>query len=311
MTSRRASTPTLPGPETERLRLRAPRPAISTLRDFCASDRSVHEGGPRDLHGSLASICGRRRRPSGRCEGYGRFVVEDRATGAHWRMSAIYHGEGFPEPELGWSSVTRRPKARASPIEAATAARDWAFDAALAGPRSSATSTRDNARSHRAWPAAWAQRDRPGAAGRRSGRRGRIRHDLRGPHDLRLRLPIPALTTDRLTLREPREADFPAMLAFNDSPRTQLCRRPAGPPLVWRGLLANIGHWALRGYGFYLGRYQGGRLHRPHRRDLPRRLARTGTWPGTSTTASKATATAPRPPLPRGPTITPASRPSR
>jgi hypothetical protein len=33
-------------------------------------------------------------------------------------------------------------------------------------------------------------------------------------------LPIPVVTTDRLTLREPRDGDFPAMLAFNDSPRS-------------------------------------------------------------------------------------------
>lgn len=64
-------------------------------------------------------------------------------------------------------------------------------------------------------------------------------------------LPIPRLTTDRLTLRPPHEADFAAMLAFNDSPRTQFLGGPMARRWVWRGLLANIGHWALRGYGFY------------------------------------------------------------
>jgi RimJ/RimL family protein N-acetyltransferase len=62
---------------------------------------------------------------------------------------------------------------------------------------------------------------------------------------------VPVLQTERLTLREPREADFPAMLAFNDSPRTQYLGGPLERRWVWRGLLANIGHWALRGYGFY------------------------------------------------------------
>ncbi len=62
---------------------------------------------------------------------------------------------------------------------------------------------------------------------------------------------IPTLSTARLTLREPREADFPAMLTFNDSPRTAYLGGPLERCLVWRGLLANIGHWALRGYGFY------------------------------------------------------------
>lgn len=64
-------------------------------------------------------------------------------------------------------------------------------------------------------------------------------------------LPIPTLTTDRLTLREPREADFPAMLAFNDSPRAGFVGGGRDRQWIWRGLLANIGHWALRGHGFF------------------------------------------------------------
>lgn len=64
-------------------------------------------------------------------------------------------------------------------------------------------------------------------------------------------LPIPALTTDRLVLRAPREGDFAAMLAFNDSPRAAFIGGGRNREWVWRGLLANIGHWALRGYGFF------------------------------------------------------------
>jgi RimJ/RimL family protein N-acetyltransferase len=64
-------------------------------------------------------------------------------------------------------------------------------------------------------------------------------------------LPIPVLQTDRLTLREPREGDFAAMLAFNDSHRAGFVGGGRDRQWVWRGLLANIGLWALRGYGFY------------------------------------------------------------
>ncbi len=64
-------------------------------------------------------------------------------------------------------------------------------------------------------------------------------------------LPIPVLTTDRLTLCEPREADFPTMLAFSESQRAEFVGGNIGRKWIWRGLLANIGHWALRGYGFY------------------------------------------------------------
>lgn len=66
-----------------------------------------------------------------------------------------------------------------------------------------------------------------------------------------LALPIPRLETPRLVLRAPAEADFAAMLAFNDSPRSALLGGGAPRAQIWRGLLANIGHWALRGYGFY------------------------------------------------------------
>jgi RimJ/RimL family protein N-acetyltransferase len=62
---------------------------------------------------------------------------------------------------------------------------------------------------------------------------------------------IPELRTAQLVLRAPREADFPAMLAFNDSPRTGFVGGPLERRWIWRGLLANIGHWALRGYGLY------------------------------------------------------------
>jgi RimJ/RimL family protein N-acetyltransferase len=64
-------------------------------------------------------------------------------------------------------------------------------------------------------------------------------------------IPIPTLTTDRLILRAPREDDFPAMLAFNDSPRASFVGGGAPRQQVWRYLIANIGHWALRGHGFY------------------------------------------------------------
>ena len=62
---------------------------------------------------------------------------------------------------------------------------------------------------------------------------------------------VPVLQTARLTLREPRAADFSAMLAFNDSPRSRFVGGGRDRQWVWRGLLANIGLWALRGYGFF------------------------------------------------------------
>lgn len=56
------------------------------------------------------------------------------------------------------------------------------------------------------------------------------------------------LQTERLTLRAPRESDFPAMLRFAESPRAAHMAT-ADRQQVWLYLLAGIGHWTLRGYG--------------------------------------------------------------
>ena len=66
-----------------------------------------------------------------------------------------------------------------------------------------------------------------------------------------LPFPIPVLETERLTLRAPRESDLEAMVAFSASGRTVFLGGPMDRWQTWRGLLANIGHWVLRGYGFW------------------------------------------------------------
>lgn len=62
---------------------------------------------------------------------------------------------------------------------------------------------------------------------------------------------VPTLTTERLTLRGPAEADFDAMRAFGGSPRSAFIGASTDEFEVFRALLAGIGHWALRGYGFF------------------------------------------------------------
>lgn len=62
----------------------------------------------------------------------------------------------------------------------------------------------------------------------------------------------PTLTTDRLTLRPPRESDFETLCAFGRSEeRMRFLGGVADQHAMWRTLLADIGHWALRGYGFF------------------------------------------------------------
>jgi RimJ/RimL family protein N-acetyltransferase len=108
---------------TARLILRQPR-----LSDFehwaayFASDRSVHEGGPLDRIAAwkhwAADVA------LWTLKGYGPFGVEDRMTGAYLGEVGIYHGEGYPAPELGWFVV---PDAEGKGVarEAAQAVLTW------------------------------------------------------------------------------------------------------------------------------------------------------------------------------------------
>lgn len=60
---------------------------------------------------------------------------------------------------------------------------------------------------------------------------------------------IPTLTTARLTLRAPSEADFPAVAGFYASERSKYVGGPATAEQSWRMLATELGHWPLRGYG--------------------------------------------------------------
>ena len=65
-------------------------------------------------------------------------------------------------------------------------------------------------------------------------------------------LSAPRLETDRLILRGPEESDFDAVKAFMTSERTKFIGgKTTSEWEAWRGFLGSIGHWALRGYGFF------------------------------------------------------------
>ncbi|MGM0583773.1 MAG: GNAT family N-acetyltransferase [Pseudomonadota bacterium] len=66
-----------------------------------------------------------------------------------------------------------------------------------------------------------------------------------------LALDIPELETDRLRLRAPALSDFEALVDFYAGPRSRFVGGPLRRDEVWRGFAAVIGHWALRGYGFW------------------------------------------------------------
>ena len=63
--------------------------------------------------------------------------------------------------------------------------------------------------------------------------------------------PIPTITTERLKMRAPCEADIPAETAFFASERSHFVGGPLDAEQVWRAIASLIGHWVMRGYGFW------------------------------------------------------------
>lgn len=60
------------------------------------------------------------------------------------------------------------------------------------------------------------------------------------------------LETDRLILRQPDLSDFePLCELMADEETTRFIGGQQEPAHVWRGLCGIVGHWSLRGYGFY------------------------------------------------------------
>jgi RimJ/RimL family protein N-acetyltransferase len=64
-------------------------------------------------------------------------------------------------------------------------------------------------------------------------------------------LTVPVIETERLILRAPREGDHAAMAAFYASERSRFVGGPCDPFQAWGRLLGGLGHWALRGYGWW------------------------------------------------------------
>jgi len=61
------------------------------------------------------------------------------------------------------------------------------------------------------------------------------------------------LRTDRLILRAPSAADWPAFNAFLASPRADFIRSSGyDPQQTWRAFGHIIGHWVLRGFGQFV-----------------------------------------------------------
>ncbi|MGC9420706.1 MAG: GNAT family N-acetyltransferase [Rhodovulum sp.] len=111
--------------ETERLVLRGPNARdFPVLRAFYASDRSRFVGGPKsaeDAWRQLATEIGH-----WTLRGYGRWVAEEKASGAAAGLIGLWNPEGWPEPEIGWD-LFEGFEGKGYATEAARAARDHAY----------------------------------------------------------------------------------------------------------------------------------------------------------------------------------------
>lgn len=115
----------IPTLATERLTLRAPRLAdLDALAAFYASDRSKFVGGPQRLDQTwrtLATELGH-----WALLGFGRWALEETATGAFAGIVGLWEPEGFPEMELGWDLMNGF-EGRGYATEAGGAARAYAY----------------------------------------------------------------------------------------------------------------------------------------------------------------------------------------
>ena len=64
---------------------------------------------------------------------------------------------------------------------------------------------------------------------------------------------VPVLETERLVLREIRESDFAVFLAVYEDEETARYIGGTRPRWqIWRQMAAMVGHWQLRGFGFWM-----------------------------------------------------------
>ncbi|MBT0959290.1 GNAT family N-acetyltransferase [Alphaproteobacteria bacterium KMM 3653] len=116
----------IPTLQTERLTLRAPQQGdYPALAEFYASERSHFVGGPQthaQTWRTLAAEIGH-----WHLRGYGRWAVEETATGAFCGMVGPWCPEGWPEPEIAYDLMGGF-EGKGYATEAATAALDFVFN---------------------------------------------------------------------------------------------------------------------------------------------------------------------------------------
>jgi len=115
----------IPVLQTERLTLRGPhRGDFPAYAAFWASERSVHEGGPKEPRAAWEDFAATFGLWS--IDGIGNWAIEERATGAFAGIVGLNHPAHFPEVEIGWTLMDGF-EGRGLAQEAARTALDWAW----------------------------------------------------------------------------------------------------------------------------------------------------------------------------------------
>ncbi|MEM1431628.1 MAG: GNAT family N-acetyltransferase [Pseudomonadota bacterium] len=115
----------IPTVETERLRLRAPKPGdFEAYASFRHGPRSHSVGGPFTREQAFVQFCALV--GHWHMRGYGRWIVADRATDVTLGAVGPYYPEGWLEPEIAWAMFDGH-EGKGYATEAARAALDFAF----------------------------------------------------------------------------------------------------------------------------------------------------------------------------------------
>ncbi len=112
--------------QTARLTLRLPQASdFDTWATCMASDRSRFIGGPVERAFAWRSFC----HLGGHwmMRGYGMFIFADPETDAPYGMTGPWFPEGWPEQEIGWTVWDAAIEGKGYALEAASAARAWAY----------------------------------------------------------------------------------------------------------------------------------------------------------------------------------------
>lgn len=116
----------IPTLETQRLVLRAMIPEdFEPFAAFYATEASRFVGGPDERHAvwrRMAAYAG-----CWSLRGFGKFVIEDRATGRVAGLVGPWYPEGWPEPEISWT-VLPEFEGRGYATEGAARSLAWAYD---------------------------------------------------------------------------------------------------------------------------------------------------------------------------------------